>query len=257
LGLFGSLALHGLVIAATLFTFSHRLDIVDESAPVVPVDLVTLASKTNVRAMERAAPKIVPDVKPVLTPPTPVQTQAPPPDDSEAPPPEQASSEPLISKPPPLPVPRVKPQTVPKDDKKKFDVDSVFALLDKRAPAPSRSNAHAGPRDVRGAGDQSAMTADLASMMESMIKPCWSPPVGAPHPESLIVHFDVVLNADGSVSRVTQLPGQSGNPYFQAAAEAARRAIFVCQPYKLPSNRYELWKEIEDFEFDPRTMMGE
>jgi len=263
LGVAGSLVLHGLVIAGTLFTFSHRLDITDQSVPVVPVDLVTLSSKTNVMATVRQAPKIQPEIKPAPpVPPTPVETPAPAPEDSEAPPPpDQAASEPVIQKPPPLPMPRAKPQDTPREDKKKFDVDNVLALLNKVAPAPSRTNARVASRTVQGIGDQTAMTADLQAMLLGMIKPCWSPPVGAPHPEDLIVDFDVVLNPDGSVARPPQLLAQSsssaGNPYFRAAAEAARRAIYTCAPYKLPADRYSQWREIGDFRFDPRQMMGD
>jgi hypothetical protein len=70
------------------------------------------------------------------------------------------------------------------------------------------------------------------------------------------------LNPDGSVARPPQLVGDSaanaaGNPYTRAAAEAARRAIYECAPYKLPANRYDQWKEINPFHFDPRQMMGQ
>jgi hypothetical protein len=73
------------------------------------------------------------------------------------------------------------------------------------------------------------------------------------------VDFDVSLNPDGSVAHSTQLTAQSsgGDPYFRAAAEAARRAIYTCAPYKLPADRYSQWREIGDFRFDPRQMMGD
>ena len=35
------------------------------------------------------------------------------------------------------------------------------------------------------------MTADLRSMLQSEIYRCWSPPVGAPHPEKLIVSYEL------------------------------------------------------------------
>lgn len=262
LGYAGSLLLHGVIIAGMLFTFSHKLDIVDESTPVVPVDLVTLSNKTNVIATARPQPKVVPEIKPTPVPPAPAPAPAPTPPsaqtDTPLPPPDQAASEPLVHKALPPPVPRQRPQeTPPKEEKKKFDVDSVLALLNKVAPAPSRSTARTGPRDVRGIGDQTAMTADLTAMLSSQIRQCYSPPVGAPSPEDLVVDFDVVLNPDGSVSRATQLADQDSNPYFAAAAAAARRAIFTCAPYKLPQDRYSQWREIDPLHFDPRSMMGD
>ena len=57
LGLLGSALLHAGIIGATLFTFAHRLDIAEESPPVVPVDLVTIAAKTNLMATMTQRPK--------------------------------------------------------------------------------------------------------------------------------------------------------------------------------------------------------
>ncbi|HEY5047381.1 MAG TPA: hypothetical protein VII49_05120 [Rhizomicrobium sp.] len=261
MGVVGSLALHGAIIAATLFTFSHRLDIIDQSSPVVPVDLVSLSAKTNVTATVRPAPRIEPQVSPAppSPAPAPVPVQAPPPQpESEATPPRDAAE--AIEK-PPTAVPKARPQQAMKDENKKFDVDNVLALLNKVAPAASRTNARTAERTVRGIGDQNAMTADLQALLLSEIRACWSPPVGAPHPEDLVVDFDVFLNPDGSVARPPQLLAQSssssGDPYFRAAAEAARRAIYTCAPYKLPGDRYSQWREIGDFRFDPRQMMGD
>lgn len=262
-GFFGSLVLHGAIVAATLFTFTHRLDIVDQSTPVVPVDLVTLANKTNVMATVKPAPRIEP-VKPTPIPPDQVHLQAPPvPQQQQSTPPppdETAAAEPLV-KPPPPAIPKQRPQEKPKEEKNRFDLDAVTALLNKVAPAPARTNARTGTRNVQGIGDQTAMTADLQALLLSQIRPCWSPPVGAPHPEELIVDFDVVLNPDGSVARPPQLLADSsasaGDPFFRAAAEAARRAIYTCAPFKLPQDRYSQWREINPFHFDPRQMMGE
>ncbi|MEI9931780.1 MAG: hypothetical protein WDM89_14895 [Rhizomicrobium sp.] len=49
----------------------------------------------------------------------------------------------------------------------------------------------------------------------------------------------------------------SSNSYTRASASAAQRAIYTCQPYKLPSDRYSQWREISPFHFDPRQMMGQ
>lgn len=258
LGLLGSLMLHGAIVAATLFTFTHRLDIVDQSTPVVPVDLVTLGEKTNVKAMVKPAPRVEP-VKPEPVPPQPQQFTTPSvPQQQEAnPPPDEAASEPVVKAPPPPPIPRERPREKPKEAKNKFDLDAVSALLNKVTPAAARTDARVGNRTIRGIGDQTAMTADLTALLLSQIRPCWNPPVGAPNPEDLVVDFDVVLNPDGSVARSTQLIANSGDPYFRAAAEAARRAIYTCAPYKLPPDRYSLWREISPFHFDPRQMMGD
>ncbi len=102
------------------------------------------------------------------------------------------------------------------------------------------------------------MTADLADALKSQIYQCWSPPVGAPNANDLVVDFDLTLNPDGTPRQRHIRPRcQSGNPYTRAAAEAARRAIFQCQPYKLPPDRYSQWREINPLRFDPRQMMNQ
>jgi len=259
----GALSLHLAIVVATLFTSSHRLDIADESAPVVPVDLVTIAPKTNIIATARPAPKVQPDVTPVQAPTPPVaQPVTPPQEDTEPPPVDTAPSEPLIKAPPPPPVPKLKPQPQPQPDKPKSTADSINALLNNVLATPSTpQNAKAANRTTKGFGAQTAMTADLQDALRSMIRPCWSPQIGAPNAADLVVDFDISLNPDGSVAQAPQLTGQSAsmvasNAYPRAAADAARRAIMECAPYKLPANQYGTWRAFT-FHFDPRQMMDQ
>ena len=262
LGVIGAVALHAAIVAATLFTWQHRLDIAQESAPVVPVDLVTIAAKTNITPAVRQAPQLdqkpMPQIKPEK-----LKLPAPslPPQQSEAAPPTQAASEPLIKAPPPPIVPKPRPED--SRQKSKFDVDNVLALLNKVAPAPAAIPRHAKVADVphKGFGAENAMTMDLRDSLKNQIEQCWSPPAGAPHAEDLVVFFNLSLNPDGSVSRPPQLTGQSatsvaGNPFMRAAADAARRAIYVCAPYKLPPDRYADWRD-STIEFDPRDVVGQ
>ncbi len=254
-----AILLHVGLIAATLMTFSHKLDIVEDSTPVVPVDLVTLANKTNVAPMVKAEPKAPPKDTPA--PPAPEQIQIPTP----TPAPEQAAepapdkAEP-VKKAPPTPAPKAKPQP-PAPDKAKSQDQQLAALLNKlTAPAASPKTVKTGARTIKGVGDMNAMTADLNSAQQTQIAQCWSPPVGAPHPEQLIVNFELFLNQDGSVAQPPQLSADSasaarGNPFMTAAVEAARRAIYTCAPYKLPADRYNQWRDVT-FTFNPADMIG-
>ena len=102
------------------------------------------------------------------------------------------------------------------------------------------------------------MTADLADALKSQIYQCWSPPVGAPNANDLVVDFDLhAQSRRHAVAAPISGALSSGNPYTRAAAEAARRAIFQCQPYKLPPDRYTQWREISPLRFDPRQMMNQ
>jgi len=232
-GLVGSLALHAAIVAAMLITWTHRLEIIDQSSAIVPVDLVTLGEKTNV------APMVKPELPPLNEQPTPPPMPAmlQPPKIEVAP-----DAKPAPKTPPPKP--------------EKFDINNIQAMLDKRMAASP--NAKTGPRNVTGIGAQSAMTADLATLLFNEIRQCWSPPVGAPNAEDLIVAYDVYLNRDGSVAQTPQLTADSaaaagGNSYKRAAADAARRAIYACAPYQLPADRYNQWHAFT-FIFDPRDM---
>ena len=258
-----AVSLHALIVAATLFTWTHRLDIADESAPIVPVDLVTIAPKTNIVATARPAPKVQPDVTPVQAPQPPVaQPATPPQEDTEPPPVDTAPSEPLIKAPPPPPVPKLKPRQQPQPDKQKSTADTINALLNNvLATTSAPQNAKVANRATKGFGAQTAMTADLQDALRSMIRPCWSPQVGAPNAADMIVDFDISLNPDGSVAQAPQLTGQSAsmvasNTYTRAAADAAKRAIIECAPYKLPANQYATWRAFT-FHFDPHQMMDQ
>jgi len=240
------------------------------------VDLVTIAAKTNLVATVKQRPKQeIKEEKP--TPPRPQKIDAPPPQteaqkreelpepkpiDSPPPPPQPALKEPVIK--PPPPPPKAKPKSEPKaeapEKKEQFDINNIMALLDKRDAAQNSSiKARLADKNVKGFGPQTAMTMDLQDSLRSQIQQCWSPPVGAPHPEELVVEFELFLKPDGSVAQPPQLSAESetavGHDSFtRAAAEAARRAIYTCAPYKLPGDRYNQWQDIA-LTFDPRQMI--
>jgi outer membrane biosynthesis protein TonB len=265
-GWIGALLLHAAIVFATLFTFAHKLEIAEESPPVIPVDLVTIGAKTNIAPTVKVQPKAPPKQETPVEPPKPEPSPIQPPQQAQEtppPPPEQAPAEQVAKIPPPPPMPKLKPQPTEKPPKEeKFDINNISALLDKRAPAASSApNAKLADRTLKGIGAQNAMTMDLQDSLRNQISQCWSPPVGAPHPEELVVGFELFLNADGSVAQPPQLSADSQaaiarDPFTRAAAEAARRAIYTCAPYKLPADRYKDWHDIT-LNFDPRQMMGQ
>lgn|SRR5512135_364912 len=260
-GLLGALLLHGMLALAAIFTWQHHLEITDESAPVVPVDLVTIAAKTNIAPTVR---RPQPNVEPKETPPQPIEVPIPkpaptPPKAEVAPAPMPVKAPPVMPKPAPLPktvqetpTPIAKPDTKPK-------ADDFSALLNKlTAPAATPRNAKVADRTTRGVGAMNAMTMDLSDALKNQIAQCWNPPVGAPHPEQLIPVFRLFLAPDGNVVQPPQLAADSAaqaasDPFMRAAAEAARRAIYTCAPYKLPADKYNIWRDIT-VDFDPRKM---
>lgn len=262
-GLIGSIVLHAGIIIGALITFQHaHIDLLAESPPVVPVDLVTIAQKTNIAPETTFKPKIeqeqIQPQKPDLV------TPKLPPIEQAEPAPETAPSEPVLPKPRPEPKPQAKPQhMVEQPQKKKPAAESVDALVNKllsQTTAPTK--AKLASRNIRGYGLESAMTMDLSDALSEQIGKCWSPPIGAPRAEELVVDFDLFLTQDGRVAQPPQLTASSrdaaaSDPYTRASADAARRAIYECQPYKLPADRYSQWQEINPFHFDPSRMMGQ
>lgn len=257
LGLPLSLALHFCVIAASLFSWSHTLDIADLSEPVVPVELVTLADKTNITPMhtEDVKQPDTPQATPTPAPPTPEKAEPAP-----TPPDVTALPRPKTPQAAPIPNAPAQPRPTPPQKQDTFNLDNILALVDKkRTAAPAWKGGKVGPQNVKGYGMQDAMTADLRALLQSQIYKCWSPPVGSPHPEKLIVQYRLHLNRDGTIARAPELADTSqplDNTYMRAAVEAARRAIYTCAPFKLPANRYNQWQDII-FVFDPRAMMAQ
>jgi hypothetical protein len=194
--------------------------------------------------------------------PKPVETPPPPPPEIVKPKPEVKPSSSEAKPVEKLKLHPLAPKAEATQKKDQFDIDSVMALLDKRAPtSKSAPNARVANRNIKGFGPQDAMTMDLQDSLRSQIQQCWSPPVGAPHPEELVVEFELFLKPDGSVAQPPQLSVESQSAvsrdsYTRAAAEAARRAIYTCAPYKLPQDRFGQWQDIT-LTFDPRHMVGD
>jgi hypothetical protein len=95
---------------------------------------------------------------------------------------------------------------------------------------------------------------ELRDLIRRQIYPCWQPVVEAPDLNDLVVELGVTLNKDGTVAKI-EPAGIPRNTFARAATRAAMRAIYECQPYKLPPELYEEWKEINPMRFDPRGLV--
>ncbi len=244
-GILASAVFHGLIFAAAIFTFQRNFDMAEDSN-VVPVDLVTVADVTNVAAQAPPAPE--PEKMDI-----PVPANEPPPE------PQMQEIEPAPV--PPMPKFDIEKEVKPKPaPPKKTAAQDFAALLNKLTTTekPAR-NAKPAERVIPGIGSGNAMTANIADALKSQIYRCWSPPTGAPDARDLVVDYALRLNQDGTVASLQMTPGTqvaaASNAYTRAASEAASRAIYQCQPYRLPLDRYNVWREINPLRFDPRQMM--
>nr|WP_070960818.1 hypothetical protein [Hyphomonas sp. Mor2] len=103
-------------------------------------------------------------------------------------------------------------------------------------------------RNRRGAGERNANTARLEAFVVSRIRnECWSGVDDLPNPERYNVHMNLKLNEDGSIAELALVDPKRrpiGNSFMGTAVDRALRAVQKCEPFRLPSDEYQLWKEI-------------
>jgi hypothetical protein len=226
-----------------------------------------------------APPQPKPEVNatpaPPPPPPKPVQAQAPPP-----PPPPEAK---------PRPEPQRVAHNVPRPERKKSDpaafekvlnnlqdkkpepaaFDSLLKNLtrdqvaptDEAPPQRQRVSAAAPPSSQPKAPLGAQLTASeidaLINLIKQQLVPCWNVPAGARDAKDLNVQVRASVNPDGTVRQATIVDqGRMSDPLIRAAAESARRTFFnpECTPLKLPSDKYEIWKDLV-VNFDPRDLL--
>ena len=232
-GVPASLVLHGLAVAALLFSFRGLVPSAETN--LVPVDLVTITEETNIAAAAPPEPQQETFERPPLEP--------------LAPPPEPEMIEPA---PVELKIPQFKIAEPEKPKPQRNDINALLTQLTKPEPAPR--NARAATRAVTAVGAGNAATASLADALRNAIRNCWNPIPGAPNPADQIVSFELHLNRDGTIASWALLDAPSSNSYTRSAVDAASRAVYMCQPYTmLPANRYGEWQEFR-LRFDPRQM---
>lgn len=257
--IFGSFVLHLAVLGAGILAWIVAKNNIDMPAQVIPVEMVEISDATNIRPQAREEPKPTPEPPQEEVPPAPEpepQAEALP--APEPPPPEE---KPEAREPAPPP-PQQKPRTPKPDASSDFDRILNRVLADNRpprtaAPAP----APRGPRTQRGIGNMDAATMDIQAAMRRQMMECWNIPAGAPNAEELIVFVKIRLTPDGNLAGAPELSGETraamtSNPYMRTAAESVLRALSICEPYRLPQDRYALWREM-DMEFNPRKPLGQ
>jgi hypothetical protein len=90
--------------------------------------------------------------------------------------------------------------------------------------------------------------AEIGRTIRKCIQSKWKPSQN-PSPD-LIVKVLVHFNADGSLAKAPTVVNQNDDPAFRAASENAVKALHACEPFKLPKDKYEMWKEML-LRFDP------
>ena len=99
------------------------------------------------------------------------------------------------------------------------------------------------------------MSANEIDAFKAQVSQCWRPPTGGVGSGRLIVKLRIRLKRNGTLAASPKLLNSSDSPFFRPAAEAAQRAIWQCQPYRMPKTKFATWKDMI-LNFDPREMYG-
>ncbi len=280
-----SSTLHGILILITAmslpFLSKKPLDI----PPIVSVELIQIAEKTNIPFAPKAK-KIIEKVKEKEKEKKLVSEQAPPKKVKKT------KTKTVVSlekknekienlKPEAIPLPE---KTVKKIETKKenkqnpekidnevkqvsefekkdlFDLNNIAALIDKSKVESAdvinknKKITQDQDRNIENTG----LTLSEEDALKAQIFGCWSIPLGLPYNENLLVRIRLKLKPDGSVKKTEILDharmNKPGQGFYKVLAESALRAVKLCQPLRVPSTGYERWKELQ-LNFDAREML--
>jgi len=146
-------------------------------------------------------------------------------------------------------------------EKKEFvDLDNIAKLIDKAkiesADVIKKNNDITQDQDRN--IENTGLTLSEEDALKAQIFGCWSIPLGLPYNENLLVRIKLMLEPDGSVTRTEILDharmNKPGQGFYKVLAESALRAVKLCQPLRVPTTGYERWKELQ-LNFDAREML--
>lgn len=241
-----------------------------DKKPQPPVEKVVEKQKPEPKVKSVKAPAPKPEPKPEKAEPAPKKAEPEKPEPKKevakanpgpVPMPARKPAKPVVK-----PEPKVaakKPSPAPEEKKEDFNPDKIAALLNKvpdagpkPAPKPApEPQQKPEPAMGREQGRDLAMTFNEIDAVRARISQCWNPPVGGLGADAIQVKLRLQLTQEGSLTTAPQVMNRSGSPFFQAAADAAVRAVMLCQPYELPTRKYALWRDMI-LNFDPREMYG-
>lgn len=209
---------------------------------------------------EKPEPAPKPEPKPEKVEPKP---EPPKPEKAEAKPEPKPEKKPEKPK-PVAEAPKPKPKPKPVIEKKReFDADKIAALLNKvpdpKPETPKTENTSAAAEEKPGRGQRSGfdekMSMNEIDALRSKIAQCWNPPVGGFGEEPIRIRIRMQLNRDGTLTGQPTVMNSGDSIFFRAAADSASRAVWACQPYALPTEKYSQWSDMV-LNFDPREMHG-
>ena len=278
-----SSVLHGLLIIITALSLPFLAKKPLDIPPIVSVELIQIAEKTNIPFAPKAK-KIIEKVKEKQK--KLVSEQAPPKKVEKTKTktvlsPDQNNKKIDNKTPQAIPLPEKTIKNVKTKEEKKqnpdkldnevkqvsefekkdlFDPSNIAALIDKSkedsAEVLKKNNeiTQDQDRNVESLG----LTLSEEDALKAQIFGCWSIPLGLPYNENLLVRIKLKLKKDGTIMKSEILDHQRmnrpGQKFYKVLAESALRAVRLCQPLKVPPTGYEKWKDMQ-LNFNPTEML--
>ena len=90
-----------------------------------------------------------------------------------------------------------------------------------------------------------------AAQIGQMIRKCWRVPPGLPAPKAPWVEVRLFLNRNGTLAKPPEVVNQDSDAAFVVMSRSAVNAVLSCQPFALPPENYDLWREVV-LSFDTR-----
>jgi len=149
------------------------------------------------------------------------------------------------------------------EKKELFDPNELKAKIDKAKIVSSQEKVKQNNKITQDQ-DRSVLTGKLTiteeQALQAQIFTCWSIPLGLPYaPEDMLVRIKLSLKPDGSIDDMEMLDhvkmNTPGKERFRTLADSVRRAVQICNPLRVPASGYERWKNII-FNFDASEMLG-
>lgn len=263
-GLFYSITFHVLMMVLTALTLPFMIREPIDLPPIVSVELIQIADKTNIPFAPKAR-KVIDKVKEEEE--RMVSEQAPPAaKEKEKPdriplPNEKKEKKQLVKK-------KQNPQEIKPEirqssefeKKELIDTNQIAALIDKAKEEAALTEKKSSKLTQSSVENDFATGLSLSEedALRAQIFGCWSVPLGLPYDQDLLVKIKLELKKDGTVLKQEiidhQRMNKPGQKFYKILAESALRAIRLCQPLKVPPTGYEKWRNMQ-LNFDPTEML--
>lgn len=149
-------------------------------------------------------------------------------------------------------------EKLPEDAQQKALIDRDPKVKGQQATGTSQTATATGKEAGTATGTAPELSARdqdlLKGLIKSRLQSCWRLPGSGGGTEIPVVTLRWRLTRDGNLEGEPKVENAPGGPAGDVASEAALRAVKGCQPFTLPPDKYDAWKDII-WVFDPRQML--